>query len=66
MSDDKTPPSKDNQTLKTVKTAKAAKEAATRRENGINWKTAAGVGIGSAAILAALLYANKARNKKDD
>jgi hypothetical protein len=54
----------DNETMREVKRAKARKEAAEAKKP-INWKTAAGVGIGSAALLAALIYANKAR-KKDD
>ncbi len=61
MSDD-TPP--DNETMREVKRAKARKEAAEKR-SGIGWKTATAIGIGSAALAAALIYANKAR-KKDD
>ncbi len=53
----------DNETMREVKRAKARKKAA--EDNGIGWKTAAGIGIGSAALAAALIYANKAR-KKDD
>jgi hypothetical protein len=49
-----------------VKAAKAAKQSkAAAEQKSINWKTAAGIGIGSAAVVAALLYANKAR-KKDE
>jgi hypothetical protein len=64
MSDDtdNTPP--DNETMREVKRAKARK-AAVEAKKPINWKAAAGVGVGSAALLAALIYANKAR-KKDD
>jgi homoserine kinase len=62
-------PSPDNETMREVKRAKArqaeAEKAAAEKESAINWKTAAGIGIGSAAVVAALLYANKAR-KKDD
>jgi hypothetical protein len=53
----------DNETMREVKRAKARKKAA--EDKGIGWKTAAGIGIGSAALAAALIYANKAR-KKDD
>ena len=54
----------DNETMREVKRAKARKEAA-EDKNGLGWKTAAGIGIGSAALAAALIYASKAR-KKDD
>jgi homoserine kinase len=69
MSDetDDIPP--DNETMREVKRAKARKAAAkkaTDTKAPINWKTAAGIGIGSAAVVAALLYANKARKKDDD
>jgi homoserine kinase len=69
MSDetDDIPP--DNETMREVKRAKARKAAAkkaTDTKSPINWKTAAGIGIGSAAVVAALLYANKARKKDDD
>lgn len=63
---DDTPP--DNETMREVKRAKARREAAQDNEKdggGIGWKTAAGIGIGSAALAAALIYASKAR-KKDD
>ncbi len=68
MSDtDKTPPDNetpDNETMREVKRAKARKEAAEDRD-GPGWKTAAGIGIGSAALAAALIYASKARKKGD-
>lgn len=54
----------DNETMREVKRAKARKEGADRND-GPGWKTAAGIGIGSAALAAALIYASKAR-KKDD
>jgi LPXTG-motif cell wall-anchored protein len=63
MSDEDTPP--DNETMREVKRAKARKEAAEPKTGGMGWKTAAGIGIGSAALAAALIYASKAR-KKDD
>ena len=59
---DDTPP--DNETMREVKRAKARKEAADNK-TGPGWKTAAGIGIGSAALAAALIYASKSR-KKDD
>jgi hypothetical protein len=63
--DNETP---DNETMREVKRAKARKEAAedtAKDKGGMGWKTAAGIGIGSAALAAALIYASKAR-KKDD
>ncbi len=59
--DNETP---DNETMREVKRARARKLAVEEKKS-IGWKTAAGVGIGSAALLAALMYANRAR-KKDD
>ena len=53
----------DNETMREVKRAKARKEAADK-DQGPGWKTAAGIGIGSAALAAALIYASK--RKKDD
>ena len=64
---DDTPPvteTLDNETMREVKRAKARKEAA-EDKTGLGWKTAAGIGIGSAALAAALIYASKSR-KKDD
>lgn len=55
----------DNETMREVKRAKARKEAADNK-GSIGWKTAAGIGIGSAALAAALIYANKARKKDSD
>jgi hypothetical protein len=53
----------ENEAVKAAKAAKRTQDAL--EQKSINWKTAAGIGIGSAAVVAALLYANKAR-KKDD
>ncbi len=61
--DPKANPPAENEAVKAAKAAKQSKAAA--EEKSINWKTAAGIGIGSAAVVAALLYANKSR-KKDD
>ncbi|MEY4270161.1 MAG: hypothetical protein RLZZ58_1377 [Pseudomonadota bacterium] len=41
---------------------KAEAGAAAKVAGGLNWKTAAGIGIGSAALLAAVIYASR---KKD-
>ncbi len=54
----------DNETMREVKRAKARKAAA-EEKGGMGWKTAAGIGIGSAALAAALIYASKARKKED-
>ncbi|MEQ1548433.1 MAG: hypothetical protein ABL918_07255 [Chakrabartia sp.] len=64
MADNTETPPPDNETMREVKRAKARKEAA--EKTSVGWKTAAGIGIGSAAVAAALIYANKARNKKAD
>lgn len=54
----------DNETVRAVKRARARAEAAAEAEKKpINWKAAAGIGIGSAAILGALIYASRQRNK---
>jgi hypothetical protein len=55
----------DNETVRAVKRARARAEAAAAAEEKkpINWKAAAGIGIGSAAILGALIYASRQRNK---
>jgi hypothetical protein len=64
MTDDTEAPKPDNETMREVKRAKARKAAA--EKSSIGWKAAAGIGIGSAAVVAALLYANKARKKDVD
>lgn len=58
------PETADNETMREVKRAKARKEAA-EASDGLGWKTAAAIGVGSAALAAALIYASKGR-KKDD
>jgi hypothetical protein len=56
----------DNETMREVKRAKARRAATEKKdEGGTGWKTAAAIGIGSAALAAALIYASKGR-KKDD
>lgn len=66
MSDDESPAEKpDNQAVRAAKSAKSVKPKAKADKKPVNWKAAAGIGIGSAAVLAALLYANKARKKED-
>ncbi len=62
MSDNEEKP-EDNETVREVKRARARKEAAEAERKSVNWKTAAGIGIGSAAILGALIYANRNRDK---
>ena len=62
MSDNEEKP-EDNETVRAVKRARARAEAAEGEKKPVNWKAAAGNGIGSAAILGALIYANKTRKK---
>jgi hypothetical protein len=64
MTDDSETPPPDNETMREVKRAKARKEAA-EKKGGLGWKTAAGIGIGSAALAAALIYASKSKDKDD-
>lgn len=64
MTDEPEKPVTDNETIRAVKRAKAGKEAAEKTSMG--WKTAAGIGIGSAALAAAVIYANRALKKDDD
>ena len=62
MSDNEEKP-EDNEAVREVKRARARKEAAEGEKKPVNWKAAAGIGIGSAAILGALIYANRTRDK---
>ncbi|MFM7027777.1 MAG: hypothetical protein ACKOXK_03760 [Chakrabartia sp.] len=64
MPDDTDTP-EENETVRAVKRARARAEAAAAADDKkpINWKAAAGIGIGSAAILGALIYASRQRNK---
>ncbi len=73
MTDQAPPPPHDqeeNEVLRAARELQAQKEAAEATEAAdreaaakggkkIGWKTAAGIGVGSAAVLAALLYANR-------
>lgn len=61
----------ENEVLRAARESRAQKEAADASEEALKndgnkralgWKTAAGIGVGSAAVLAALLFAN--RNKR--
>ena len=64
MPDPKDTP-EDNETVREVKQAKARAEAAAETEKKpVNWKAAAGIGIGSAAILGALIYASRRNRNK--
>ena len=62
MSDNDEKP-EDNEAIREVKRARARKEGAEGEKKPVNWKAAAGIGIGSAAILGALIYANRNRSK---
>lgn len=57
-----------NEIVKSATLAKEGEEAARQNDdNRTAWIAAGvGVGIGSAALVAALLYANKSRGKKKD
>ena len=60
---DTTEKPEDNEPVREVKRARArAQAAAAEEKKPINWKAADGIGIGSAAILGALIYASR-RNK---
>ena len=78
MTDQDQPPhdeQEENEVVRAAREQQAQKEAADASEaadkdmtvkearKGIVWKTAAGLGIGSAAVLAALLYANRDKAK---
>lgn len=60
----------ENEVVRAVRESHAQKEAADAAaadkdgtgKRGLGWKTAAGIGIGSAALLAALLFANREKN----
>ena len=61
---DTTEKPEDNETVRAVKRARARAEAAAESsKKPINWKAAAGIGIGPAAILGALIYATRNRDK---
>lgn len=64
MSEDEKPETAllENEAMREARRVKEQKAAKARRAAG--WKTAAGIGIGSAAVAAALIFAN--RSKKDD
>ena len=76
MTDQVPPPPQDedeNEVLRAAREQQAQKEAAEATEAAdreaakggrkIGWKTAAWIGVGSAAVLAALLYANRDKIK---
>jgi hypothetical protein len=59
----------ENEVLRETRLLQQQKDAATNAAQSdksgkrpVNWKTAAGIGIGSAAVLAALIYANRDKN----
>lgn len=76
MTDQVPPPpqgEEENEVLRAAREQQAQKDAAEATEAAdreaakggrkIGWKTAAGIGVGSAAVLAALLYANRDKIK---
>lgn len=66
MSDTDQQEPEENEVLRETRLAKEARERASEGKKRPGWKTAAaaGIGIGSAALIAALLYARK--DKADD
>lgn len=52
----------ENEVLRETRRAHDLRDKAERAARKVGWKTAAGIGIGSAAVLAAALYASR---KKD-
>lgn len=52
----------ENEVVRETRLARDLKAKAEKAAKSVNWKTAAGIGIGSAALIAAALYANR---KKD-
>ncbi|WP_033073983.1 hypothetical protein [Sphingopyxis sp. MWB1] len=73
MTDQNPPPPHDddeNEVLRETREMRAQQQAAAESEAARGkgtkrggWKAAAGIGIGSAAVLAALLYASRDKNK---
>ena len=64
---EESPELEENEVLRAAREAKEARQRASMSQSskkGINWKTAAAAGLGSAAIIAALIYAQ--RDKDDD
>lgn len=62
MDDDQTP----LEAAEAAKSSESAREAAEAKRKANLVRAGIGIGIGSAAIAAALLYANSARKKKPD
>jgi hypothetical protein len=52
----------ENEVVRETRLARDLKAKAEKAAKSVNWKTAAGIGIGSAALIAAALYAGR---KKD-
>lgn len=52
----------ENEVVRETRLARELRAKAEKAAKSVNWKTAAGIGIGSAALIAAALYVNR---KKD-
>jgi hypothetical protein len=52
----------ENEVLRETRRLRELRNRAERAASKVGWKTAAGIGIGSAALLAAALYANRKRD----
>lgn len=59
---DATDAPEENEVVRETRLARDLKAKAEKAAKSVNWKTAAGIGIGSAALIAAALYATR---KKD-
>lgn len=58
----------ENEVLRAAREAKEARMRARMSQSGkkgINWKTAAAAGLGSAAIIAALIYSQRDKDDED-
>jgi hypothetical protein len=52
----------ENEVLRETRRIRDLREKAEAAARKVGWKTAAGIGIGSAAVLAAVLYANRKKS----
>jgi hypothetical protein len=57
-----TPDAPENEVMRETRAAIAHNDGQKERAGAkLDWKTAAGIGVGSAAVIAALLYANRGK-----
>ncbi len=55
------PVPQENEVLRAARLARELRETVADKAAAVDWKTAAGIGVGSAALIAALLYARSGR-----